>query len=75
VATNCKGTSYNKDIIEKSVIETLKAKGQRTVVDLSVLMKIDKMELLEKISLMELEGKIILHGAVAKLPVKGAIKA
>jgi DNA processing protein len=67
--------SDDMDMIEKSVIETLKAKGQRTVVDLSVLMKIDKMELLEKISLMELEGKIIIHGAVAKLPEKVTIKA
>ncbi len=66
---NCRKSVFDDmDMIEESVIKTLKTNGPGTVDDLSTIMKMDKMKLLERISMMELEGKIILKGAVAKLP-------
>lgn len=55
------------DEIEKAIIELLKEDGDKTVEDISIQLKIDKIKLLEKISLMELEDKVSLKGTVVKV--------
>lgn len=51
------------DDLEKQIIEVLKTADSKTTEELSIILKIDQMELLSKLSLMDLEGKIVVQGS------------